>query len=53
MMLISNSRNPEHFVPRANAETVEDYRKHMIAMFGNTNLPAVRYKGEVIPPRKL
>lgn len=51
MVLESNEKG--FFVPRADIAIVEDYRKHMIALFGNTDLPAVRYKGEVVPVRKL
>lgn len=51
MLLQSNEK--AGFVPRVNADIVEEYRKHMIAMFGNTKLPAVIYKGEYIPERSL
>jgi len=53
MLLVSNSRNPKDFVPRADVITVDAYRKHMLEMFGDSKLPSVIYKGDLYPVRSL
>jgi hypothetical protein len=41
------------FVDEASEVDKEKYRQQMVQMFGCSSLPAVQYKGELIPARVL
>ena len=45
--------NENHSEPPADFATMEKVREQMRNLFGCTSLPAIRYKGDVVPARSL
>lgn len=45
------SNDPKFAMAPADSDKRDNYRRQATQMFGNTNVPAVLYKGVTYPPR--